>query len=95
MIDVKNKRCDHAECDLRPCYSKLFYPSISHCVEHASLNEFSYKKRNPICTMRSCINHAIYVCDNDPIRCHEHRLATDIKLLLQQCPNCRDNIYYS
>ena len=98
MINVKSKRCEHPGCTICPCYMKLFSTHRTHCREHSNLNEYSYTKRNPICTVINCQNAAHYIDHNDrniyPVRCNDHKLNTDIELVHRQCSNCLDELYF-
>ncbi|CAH6420577.1 Hypothetical protein HVR_LOCUS1227 [uncultured virus] len=98
MVNVKDKYCDFSDCELRPSYSFLFSTVKSHCKKHASLNEYMYEKRNPICIELKCMNRALFVSPDDitvsPIRCVEHKLPDDIELINRVCPNCEQSIYY-
>lgn len=98
MINIKDKRCDFVDCMCKPSYSLLFSPVKSHCKEHASLNEYAYPKRNPVCYELRCHNPAVFIAPDDvtiyPVRCHEHKMPTDVELVQRVCPNCEELIHF-
>lgn len=98
MIRVDVRRCKTARCTVQPSYCKLFSKNNEHCVEHATLNEYSERKRTPKCLHVNC-DELAYNCDFDnvdiyPVRCNIHKLATDITLVKQQCFNCCDILFF-
>ena len=98
MIRVENRKCLFENCTITPSYLPLFSNIAIHCVNHASLNEYSYNKRNPKCITMDCDEPAYYFHNDDiniyPVRCIKHKLETDIQLMKQKCPNCNDTLYF-
>jgi hypothetical protein len=98
MINLRDKKCKFPDCNSRPSLCPLFALGTVSCKSHASLNEYSYFKRNPICHELKCRNRALFIDSNDtmiyPVRCPDHCLPTDIELVQRICPNCEDEIYY-
>lgn len=98
MIDVHNKRCEVSDCMLCSSYGKLYSKNLTYCKKHSSLNHYYKDKVNPICYIISCQNTAYFVDVSDPniypIHCHIHSRPTDIELILKECPNCHEEIYF-
>jgi hypothetical protein len=98
MVNLRDKKCAFPNCDLRPSYNSLFSRGNIHCRRHATLNEYTSSKCNPICYELECRNPATYIDENDttifPKRCTEHKHITDIELVYRICPNCEEFIYF-
>lgn len=97
MINLKYRKCCHKDCEIQPSYSKLYAGSPAHCVKHSTTNEYSYEKKIPVCTKIGCSNVAFHMDPADtnfyPIRCSEHKMDTDIELVLKACVNCDEELY--
>ena len=69
-----------------------------HCKKHATLNEYGYENRHPICHELHCHEPATCIEANDntiyPVRCTNHRQPTDIELINRPCPSCEEVVYY-
>lgn len=98
MIDVVHDKCDFDDCRIRASYLSLFTNKAIHCREHATRNEYSHKKRNPMCTFLQCQNKAYYFDQSDnnlyPVRCDLHKLPNDMELVYKTCNNCCDDLYF-
>lgn len=94
---VRNKRCETSDCDKAPSYAKLYAKCLSHCRDHATRNEYTKSVRNPVCCIANCSNTAYHYDMLDinlyPVRCNDHALPTDIKLVEKECSKCKDILY--
>lgn len=97
-IDLVHSRCCYEGCDSLSSYCYLFTAQKLYCQEHSTSNTYSYDKRYPICTFAGCNKDAIYIDDMDtfiyPIRCNDHKLPTDIQLILRPCKQCGVKVYF-
>lgn len=98
MVNISDKRCDHDDCMTKSSFTPLFFTHKTHCRTHATLNEYSYARRHPICYELDCREPAVFIEQDNitvyPIRCRTHRLNTDVELINRICPNCEECIYY-
>lgn len=98
MVNIKDKKCLTDDCEHRPSYYLLFSNSKIHCKNHASLNEYSHEKRNPICIESKCMRQATFIKSDDntihPIHCSDHKSQDDIELINRICHNCEQSVYY-
>jgi hypothetical protein len=98
MVNIEDKRCEFSDCEHISSFVLLFSTSRKHCAKHASLNEYTYTRRNPVCNELKCFNQVVFVEPKDinvyPVRCREHKIPTDIELVQRICPNCEEFIHY-
>lgn len=84
MVDVVHDKCEFGDCTVRASFLPLLATKEIHCREHATRNEYSLKRRNPMCTFSQCQNKACYFHSLDvnlyPVRCDLHKLPCDIEL---------------
>lgn len=98
MICLTRKNCISPNCSKAASYSKLYSKDKTHCQEHVTLNEYQKSIGNPRCCKADCLNTAYYYDIKDenlyPIRCSNHALPTDIKLVEKQCKQCNDILHF-
>lgn len=98
MVDCGRKWCQFSGCTKHPSYRKLYSTKSIHCLEHSTLNEYAEHRKNPICCVIECNNLAHYYARLDaslyPVRCHEHKISSDIQLIQRACSNCKEILYF-
>jgi hypothetical protein len=101
MTDIRNELCGFDDCIIHPSYGRLYSKRRLVCREHASLNEYSCAKQNPICKVLDCQDTAYFIDTTEPpdpnfypVRCHKHHHSTDIELTFRTCPNCQEELYF-
>lgn len=86
MINIKDKRCQHPDCELLACYGDL-YERKKYCSRHAEL----YKAfKVATCENENCHSIALYNNINvyPALRCEQHKLDDDIALFEEKCTSC-------
>jgi hypothetical protein len=98
MIDLSHYLCQEVGCDSYASYGILYSCKKIHCRTHVKLNEYSKSKLKPICTVVNCNKTAYFVDINNPdiypVRCENHKIDTDIKLVQRHCPNCNEEVAF-
>lgn len=99
---IRNERakmCETEGCKKVAYRGSMYSNKNIHCQDHSTNNEYTDRKRKPVCKHLGCFRIAKFVIktQNDkiltPTHCESHRDIHDIEMIQKPCSGCNQTFY--